>query len=331
MKTLFGSFLLIIVSLLPGNPDKRPALPQEDRVRVAEAFRLAGRIGGDIWVGWNKAPFGVLLITKDYEYLTNHPHATNNFDTVGFDPLLDHLVLIRQRLFPTNLLATFPAINGIPTVVVGQAANTSVSSSTAWVVTVLHEHFHQYQQSQPDYSDAVNTLGLSKGDETGAWMLNFPFPYSSPAVDSAYAHSSRALWEALQHEFRGSDKGVRSFLDTLEHFRHSLSSDDFRYFSFQCWQEGVARYTELRIAELASKYYTPSDSFQTLQDYRPFGEVADSLRARIFKELREPTLSESKRVAFYSFGAGEALLLDLVRPDWKSKYLRDKFDLERYF
>ncbi len=328
---LFVPFLVLGMALLPGYAGKRAALPQEDKVRIAEAFRLADSIDNRLWPDWDKAPFGILLIAGDYEYLINHPHATNNFDTLGFDPQLHSLVLVRQRLFPANLLATFPAINGISTVVVGQAANTSVSSSTAWVVTVLHEHFHQYQQSQADYYSSVEALELSGGDETGKWMLNYPFPYGSAGVDSSYADASRALWGALQDQHRGNGKDVKPFLDKLRQFRHSLSPADFKYFSFQCWQEGVARYTELRVAELAAEGYVPSDSFRSLQDYCSFGEVADSLRARIFSELSEPSLAGSKRLAFYSFGAGEALLLDTVRPGWKAEYFREKFHLEHYF
>ncbi len=330
MTRIVGSLLLFAMMLPAGDVGNKPALPLEDKVRIAEAFRLADTIDNHMWANWEKAPFGVMLITKEYEYLINHSHATNNFDTLGYDPELHSLVLVRHRLFPTNLLATFPAINDISTIVVGQAANTNASTSTAWVVTVLHEHFHQYQQSQPDYYTAVNALGLSKGDQTGMWMLNYAFPYDSAQVDSAYADASRALWEALQQP---ADDGrfPKTFLDKLRKFRNTLSADDYKYFSFQCWQEGVARYTELRVAEFASKNYTPSPDFRSLKDYRPFGDVADSLRARIIKELSTSTLSDSKRVAFYAFGAGEALLLDRVRPDWKAKYLAGKFNLELYF
>ena len=50
------------------------------------------------------------------------------------------------------------------------------------MLTVLHEHFHQLQQSQPGYFQGVEALGLSGGDQTGMWMLNYPFPYKTPAV-----------------------------------------------------------------------------------------------------------------------------------------------------
>ena len=312
-------------------PNQKPGLPREDRIRIAEAFRLGKSVEDKIWQNWSKAPFGVMLITNTYEYLIDHPHATNNFDTLGFDAELHQLVLFRKRLFPTNLLATFPAINGISTIVIGQSTNTAVSSSTAWVVTLLHEHFHQYQQSQPDYFASTEALGLSNGDKTGMWMLNYPFPYDSVEVDSAYAAMARALLDAIRCRRSDQPRFLKFYFSTLERFKLLLPPNDFKYFDFQCWQEGVARYTELRIAELASTHFETSKEFRSLTDYKPFKDVADSIRSKIFEGLATASLASSGRVAFYAFGAGEALLLDKVQPHWKNHYLESKFHLEKYF
>ncbi len=310
---------------------QKPNLPQDDRIMIAEAFRLADSVQDQVWANWSEAPFGLMLITSDYEYLINHPHATNNFDTLGFDANLKSLVLYRKRLFPLDLLATFPAINDVSTIVVGQSSNTHVSSSTAWVVTILHEHFHQYQQSQRDYFTSTKALGLSKGDETGMWMLNYPFPYDSVEVENAYAAMSRALLDAIKCQRSDQPKYLKFFFSTLERFKLLLSADDFNYFSFQCWQEGVARYTELRVAEFASARFMPSKAFSSLNNYKPFKEVADSIHSKIFSELARPSLAGSRRTAFYAFGAGEALLLDKVQPGWKKNYLGAKFHIEKYF
>jgi hypothetical protein len=332
-KTTLGVILAVTSIIFWGFQilKPKPDLPQEDRIRIAEAFRLADSVQDTIWENWSKVPFGLMLITNEYEYLVGHPHATNNFDTLGFDAELHKLVLFRKRLFPVNLLATFPAINEISTIVVGQSANTNVSSSTAWILTVLHEHFHQYQQSQPDYFASTVALGLSKGDNTGMWMLNYPFPYDSVDVDSAYAAMSHSLLNAIRCERRDQPKYSRSFFSRLERFRLLLPADDFKYFDFQCWQEGVARYTELRVGELASADYIPGKEFRSLADYRPYKEVADSIHSKILEELAKPSLATSRRVAFYAFGAGEALLLDKVHPGWKQQYLASKFQLEKCF
>lgn len=332
MTTMQAVFCALCMFAFSDNQNRQaPGLPEDDRIRIAEAYRMADSVQDAIWPHWSSAPFGIMLVTNDYEYLVGHPHATNNFDTLGYDNYVHRLVLDRKRLFPTNLLATFPAINDVPTIVVGQTANTNVTSSTAWVVTVLHEHFHQYQQSQPDYFSDATALGLSKGDNTGMWMLNYPFPYDSTEIDLAYATAAAALMRSIKSPKGEEATRLHQFLDALHHFRALLTADDYKYFAFQCWQEGVARYTELRVAQHAAQHFTPDADFRALKDYKPFAEVADSIDARVMKDLGSPSLSGSRRAAFYAFGAGEALLLDKVTPGWKSEYFRRKFDLEPYF
>src|ERR1700738_413664 len=49
--------------------DRPPSIPAIDRIRLAEAFRLADEIGDHVWPNWSKAPFAVLLVTPDYEFL----------------------------------------------------------------------------------------------------------------------------------------------------------------------------------------------------------------------------------------------------------------------
>ena len=77
-----------------------------------------------------------------------------------------------------------------------------------------------------------------------------------------------------------------------------LAPDDKKYFNFQLWREGIARYTEVRAAEAAENY--------------------------------QPT-AEDKRIMFYSFGAAEGFLLDRMRPDWKKQYFEHLFTLDEFF
>src|SRR5215212_6452703 len=101
-----------------------PRLREEDRVRLAEAFRMGDALGERVWKGWNKAPFAVLLVTPDYEFLVRHPQPADDFTRLGYDALLKADVHFRKRVFATNLLATFPAVGGVSTIVIGQPENT---------------------------------------------------------------------------------------------------------------------------------------------------------------------------------------------------------------
>jgi len=147
---LIISIVLILCCWSVFAQDRFPSISITDRIRLAEAFRLADEIGNDVWPGWSKAPFAVLLVTPDYEFLIRHPKPSDDFAKLAYDPVLKSDVYYRKRTFPKTFLATFPAISGsmISTIVVGQAENTWVKTSTPWVITLLHEHFHQLQDSQ---------------------------------------------------------------------------------------------------------------------------------------------------------------------------------------
>lgn len=332
MRTKLALIFLVLLSLQATIAQEKPTIPYVDRIRLAEAFRIGETLGNQIWKGWDKAPFAVLLVTPEHEFLIRHSRPSEDFNLIGYDPLLKSNVYFRERTFSPNLLATFPAVGGISTIVIGQAENTLKKTSTPWVVTVLHEHFHQLQNSQPNYYKDVNVLNLSRGDKTGMWMLNFDFPYTSPEVKQQFIVMSRLLVETLQAK-RKSDfsANLAAYLKARKQFEKILSPDDYKYFSFQVWQEGIARYTECRIAELAAKKFKPSEEFQALKDYEPFKGVAAEIKNAIIKELSTLRLDEYQRVAFYPLGAGEGFLLDRINPQWQNRYFVDKFYVDKYF
>src|SRR6266853_554454 len=109
MKIRLAILIVIVVVLgmasrgrsLP-NPDAHdaqtsPALPEIDRIRIAEAFRLADSLGNRIWPDWDKAPFAVLLVTPEHEFLIRHPKPSEDFTPVGDDAVLGHKVWTRKR------------------------------------------------------------------------------------------------------------------------------------------------------------------------------------------------------------------------------------------
>jgi len=323
--------LFLIVSVQGLSQDK-PHLSEVDRIRLREAFALGANLGNRVWADWDQAPFAVLLVTPETEFLIRHPNPTRDFILLSHDRFLKSNIYFRKRSFSTTLLATFPAVNGISTIVVGQAENTDAKTSTAWVVTLLHEHFHQLQDSQPNTFQDVTALNLSRGDTSGMWMLNYAFPYDSPAVKQQINALSRMLADAVEtkgkHEFSAK---VVEYLAARQVLKKLLSPDDYNYFSFQLWKEGIARFTEYRIARLAAEKQKPSKAFQDLKDFTSFKSVADAIQNTILRELTTLELDQYKRVAFYPIGAGEGLLLDRINPHWQRQYFAEKFYLERYF
>jgi len=312
---------------------QRPALKNIDRVRLAETFRLADSLSEKVWKDWTKAPFAVLLVTPETEFLLRHPTPSSDFLPLGYDKLLKSNVYYRKRTFDTHLLATFPAVKGsmVSTIVVGQAELTSAKTSTPWVVILLHEHFHQLQNSQPNYYADVEALNLAHGDTSGMWMLNYAFPYNKKEVQDSFRALSAMLVDVLEDKSRYPQRKLKDYLRQRAEFEGLLTADEARYINFQFWQEGAARYTEYRIAQLAGERFHASKQFKALPDYTSFAQTANATYDRILKQLRTQKLEVSRREVVYPFGAAEALLLDRVNPRWRSRYFVDRFDLGKYY
>lgn len=309
-----------------------PSIAEIDRVRIAEAYRVGEKLQDQIWPGWSSAPFGMLFVTDDHEFLIRHARPNNEFTSIGYDRLLKSEVFVRPRKFQKSFLATFPAFGPTPVIVVGKAENTTDKTSTRWLFVVLHEHFHQLQYSRPDYYPGVNALDLSGGDTSGMWQINYPFPYK----DESTATRFRELTDLLLAAHEAKTDAARAitlnaYLAKRKEFAASLKQNDRKYASFQLWQEGISRYTQYKMAELAGRKLKPSKAFRSLPDFTPFDKEAERQLAATLKEMRELDLRSWERTVFYPFGAVEGLLLDRVNPGWRSRYFTDKFAIESYY
>ena len=323
--------LLLASATAGAQATQLPPLPVDDRIRLAEARRLATAIQDSVWPGWHAAPFAVLLVTDSVEYLLWHPRPSTDFQSLGYDSLLATDVLARPRTYAPTFLATFPAVGGVVTIVVGEPGRTG-KSSTTWVLTLLHEHFHQLQMSRPGYFAAVDSLKLSHGDQTGMWMLNYPFPYDSASIQRYFTALAQtflrtALADSGARGAPGAD-ALRVYGAVRRALTVELAPADLRYLDFQLWQEGVARYTEYASARVAARSYTPSAAFAALPDFVSYGDAARALREQIVRELGTLDLGVKKRATFYPIGAARALLLDRTTPGWKTSYFASPFTLD---
>lgn len=310
-------FLLAFLLFAAQTPAQQPKpLPAADAVRISEFYRLAPQIEDKVWPNWSKTPAPLILVTESTEYLTHFDNPPKEFTKLNDE------FYARPRQLSPDMQATFPAVGFPPAIVIGEPANTQSKSSTPWLVVLMHEHFHQLQWAQPGYVNAINGLGLDHGDKTGMWMLNYPFPYEEPEIVASFAHLRDILLAALAEvEQAKFDKLAKQYLKERKQFMAQFLPGDRKYLSFQLWQEGVARYVQIKSAEAAADYQ-PSSEFTALPDYMPFSEYALTARSRTLNELKQIDLAQSKRETFYSFGAAEALLLDRINPRWKDEYFQ---------
>jgi hypothetical protein len=322
MRSLLSIFLLAATAFAQAPSQQIPA---DDAVRIKEFYRLAAQIQDQVWPNWSQVPAPLLIVTPDAEFLTHHPAAPGDFKPAG-DGFYS-----RKRQFPTNLLATFPAFGPPSVIVIGEPNNTESKTSTPWLITLMHEHFHQLQNAQTGYFQAVKDLGLSRSDTTGMWMLNYPFPYEKPEVARAFADLRDLLLNAVNEADKGKAKQLgQRYIEERKKFFAQLSPDDRKYFSFQLWQEGIARYTQIKSAEAAAQYQ-PTEEYAALADFESFSNYAARARSETLNELKRANLSEWKRTVAYSFGAAEGLLLDRLNPKWKDGYFKHLLSMDSFF
>lgn len=319
--------LLILTLLIYGNlfGQSKPQLRDEDKIRIKEAMTISDEFGDKLFKGYSSVPFAVILVTDNTEFLINHLNPSPDFKLLGRDEILETDIYYRKTQFNPHFLATFPAANGLSCIVVGTPENTN-KNSTEWVITLLHEHFHQYQNAHPDYYKSVDNLDLSGDDQTGMWMLNYPFPYDSLPIIEQYEFFTKTLHKAVT---QGKKSNLRKYFAQREKLKKMLSDEDYRYFSFQIWQEGLARFTEYNFLELLENY-NPSREIKALTDFIPFHALKSKMYQNEVDNLIQKKLNESKRVSFYSVGFAEGCLLDKLNKFWREKYLIDKFYVEKY-
>lgn len=299
----------------------------EDKIRIREAIEIRNTVGESVWSGITKVPFAIVLIGNDYEFLFNHPYPSSDFSFLEDDPVTGSKIYYRERTFPIYLQASFPAVNGLSCVVIGLPVNTQSKNSTRWVLTLLHEHFHQYQEYQPYAFANIDALDLSGGDQTGMWQINYPFPYEDQGLQKYYSAYTNDLLAAISsREQKDAKDHYEKFLKSKQAFLNRVSSKDAAYFSFQLWKEGIARYTEYKILNELEDYMV-SEEFIALKDYMPFREYRTELFDTELKNIRLNELPEAKRGVVYSLGFGEGVLMDAIIPDWHRNYFNSSFTL----
>ncbi|MGY0633796.1 hypothetical protein [Luteimonas sp. A478] len=262
-------------------------------------------VGSRVWPNFESAPFGLLVTLEDREVLFCHGSIVNGFNEVPDDPVTECDLQERDSVFPKNLLAAMPVVDGVSTIVMGTPQSTGLDEAS-WSRTIFHEHFHQYQSTFDDYYQRLNDLNLSGGDNTGMWMLNYPFPYGSDEFGNALKRASHKLHGVVAQLEASLHESVSSYLEARQELEDSVSPRDWKYMELQLWAEGVARWAEIEVSAISS-------------DSR-ISESGEALRQRTVSSLLDLDPTRLGREVAYSYGAAEAMLLDRCNPNWRRDY-----------
>ncbi|WP_203291133.1 hypothetical protein [Maricaulis parjimensis] len=284
---------------------------------IEQARQIIADQGAALWPGYDTAPGTILLIKDEQEFLLCHHRQAGGFSDPQDAPVSGCRMQTRARQFNPAFLASFPAVEGTPTMVVGTPEATG-RSPDAWMLTLLHEHLHQFQDSLPGQWDATLALDLDGGDTSGMWMLNYPFPYET-AAPAARALADQALRTLAARGSADFAAEARAYAEARQAFRAGLSPAEARYYDFQIWKEGVARWVELELARMVAA------------GQPELAHLAEGQEDRLIASLESMNMTAWQREVFYGMGAADAEILDQTDPAWRELYLSHRFDMNAIF
>ncbi|HCX20949.1 MAG: hypothetical protein CMB80_20410 [Flammeovirgaceae bacterium] len=308
MKSILFTFITLCGSIYIAN--QAPA-------RVVKLIDLADQLktefANNYWSEWSQMDMPLLLVGDEREFVFNSEVKDSTFEVNNTNNAS------RASTFNKHFLATFPLLNSKPTIVVGTPENTN-KTPEAWTVTLLHEHFHQLQMNHPNYYSAQKALNLDKGDQTGMWMLNHPFPYEDEKVNlqmkkmAINLTSSGSMDPSIVLQNHKKEKAAL----------HEIIGDEhYKYLNMQLWQEGYARFIEIEITNDWLDHFDEikQDQFTKIE----IENLVNEQQEQIIIHLKQSSPKELKRVYFYALGAAEASLISKTNRNWKQEYFENLF------
>jgi hypothetical protein len=176
------------------------------------------------------------------------------------------------------------------------------------IALTLHESFHAFQ-------GALAPARFAAAEE--ATRFEGAYPWDDSASTDAWGQELSALADALDADApEDRERLIRQFLDLRRTRRASLAPDLHEYERHREWLEGLAKYVEMeswRRASLPS--YASLPGAADLPGFDHYAGASSAWKREIGQLRRSAGQGE---VRFYYAGMAQAVLLDRVRPHWKS-------------
>lgn len=293
-----------------------------DKTVIREMYHLWHSKANDIWPGAAGVPVPMVYVKASIEYAIGFQLPIKGFTDLSTDSEFRFRVQARPRTFAADISASFP-IDGMSAVVIGTPAGLN-KSPEAWVLVAEHEMFHVFQWANGS-ANKVASLNIAPADDAASWQLSFAFPYKNANVMRLIHLQGYPLWLAYNDpNSMNALYNVATALDAVHVYRWVLDRSgpkNYAYSEFQEWAEGVAKYTEYRFAELASRPdYKPDAELHSLPGYKGYSDLWTTEYQNLPYLVKHAGRAAQNRNAFYHLGMGKALALDKINPRWKTEY-----------
>lgn len=317
---LFIAVSLMLIINRQAIGDER--LGHRDATVIAQAYHLWESLGEQVWPGWRDTPMPILYITDQHEFAIGFDSALNGFGSANQTIAGRHLQ-IGPRQLERTLAASFD-FESTPAVIIGAPENLQ-PSPTVWTLNAVHEMYHVMSSRRGSAAKIAN-LQIGPSDDA-SWQLEFPFPYDDVNVMRLMHLQGYPLFLALNAETDAEAKyNAGASLEAhavLKTFLRNSTGDDrsARYAMFQEGEEGVARYSEHRLAQLAAEgEYEPLAAFRDIKGWNSYETVWNESYKTAPSVITHAGRAVKNRTLFYYLGLGKALLLDRIDPDWKDSF-----------
>jgi uncharacterized membrane protein (UPF0127 family) len=313
---LAASATLLLLAVAPSRAAGQACLPPGDLAVVDEARARIDRYGAVAWPGWREAP-PMLLRGDGEDCLIGHPAPPEGF-VAGEDG-------IHRRpghLVPAPAATAWPVAErwsvAVPLrtelqALVDQHVGPGVIEldDEAYLRTLVHEAFHAHQMTVIGGPQAVPGMGGGDGDGPGLEALE-----AVPGRDAAIDAQGAALRDALTAATHGEAlAAVDRFLEARAAWREDAPAGTDAVERQLEWLEGTPRYADVLMALLPASPTAGTGPAAAWTD--------------LMEQLAAPSaIASGPRDRYAALGAGEAFVLDRLRPGWKARALPGGTPLE---
>ncbi|MFC2142645.1 hypothetical protein ACFLR7_06910 [Acidobacteriota bacterium] len=313
---------------LPKTEENLVRLNPKDKAQVSESLRVKKMFGSQVWPGLGEALIPLILFNERFEFLIAHPNPPAPWAVVDGDALQGRPYFRREqeqsqafavpvgdlwagsmttlshmsRAMEEELKENVPQEKLTPAFI-----KMMTPTPAQHVVYLLHEAFHAFQAAR--FSDRFQKAN-------GVYASEDRYPFEDAGFIEAWNTEGFLLASALREKDESERLAlIRKFLEVRSRRRSAASlAPELVDFERELeWLEGLAKYAEMRFAELCAS----DEGGPWFKDYRV---VRNRTRVDFYSRLKR--LGEQKGdLRFYLSGAAQAMILDLISPEWKQDML----------
>ena len=322
-------------------PVRRDHLTEREIAIVREVLRLRRFVGEDIWPGFGARPIPLQLFNDQYGFAVGVQSAPEGWEEVP-GGRVDGMPYFRtarpeKQAFAVRVGPQWAGSLSVKDVLDAQAPRALrehlpfvgrlipyrlfIISTDQYVAAILHEQFHAFQAM-------TNPARFQRALDS--YRAQDAYPWARDGFRSAWLEEVRLLQAALAAPLTVDKARLAGQFIAKRKARRQAFLSEPAAISFEReveWLEGLGKYAEVRAYQLAAAL-----------PYQPLPEMAgDPQFARYGKfgrwwkqELRNMTVRMNLRgdLPFYYSGVMQAMLLDELRPGWKTDFLAGEASFE---